>query len=113
MEENEMVFSRMSFWQFKEGKRPEAFNLLDTFLNSLIVKEGGFRGYISILSYTDSNLATIITLWEDEAALVKSGEGTLLQAISSVHEFLTEEPRIEIGHVFSMELYQRESAKNA
>jgi quinol monooxygenase YgiN len=106
-----MVFSRMSFWQFKEGKRPDAFNRLDTSLNSLASKEQGFRGYISILSYTDANLATIVTLWEDEAALVKSGEGTLRQAISNVREFLTEEPRIERGHVFSMELYQRESAK--
>jgi hypothetical protein len=52
-----------------------------------------------------------MTLWEDEAALVRSGEGTLLQAISNVREFLKEEPRIERGRVFSMELYQRESAK--
>jgi hypothetical protein len=106
-----MVFARLSFWQFKEGKRPDAFNRLDTFLNSLVTKEQGFRGYFSILSYTDSSLATIITLWEDEAALVKSGEGTLFQAISNVREFLKEDPRIERGHVFSMELYQRESAK--
>jgi hypothetical protein len=102
-----MVFARISFWQFKEGKRPDAFNRLDKFLNSLASKEQGFRGYLSILSYADANLATI-TLWEDEAALVKSGEGTLLQAISNVREFLKEEPRIERGHVFSMELYQRE-----
>lgn len=108
-----MVFARMSFWHFKEGKRPEAFNRLDMFLNSLNTKEQGFRGYLSILSYTDSNMATIMTLWEDEAALVKSGEGTLLQAISNVREFLKEEPRIERGHVFSMELYQRENNKVA
>jgi quinol monooxygenase YgiN len=108
-----LVFARISFWQFKEGKRPDAFNRLDTFLNSLASKEQGFRGYISILSYTDANLATIMTLWEDEAALIKSGEGVLLQAISNVREFLKDEPRIERGHVFSMELYQRESAKRA
>lgn len=106
-----MVFARISFWQFKEGKRPEAFHRLDTFLNSLAAKEQGFRGYISILSYNDSNLATIMTLWEDEAALIKSGEGVLLQVISNVREFLKEEPRIERGHVFSIQLYQRESEK--
>lgn len=103
-----MVLARITFWQFKDGKRPEAFNQLDTFLNSLAKQAEGFRGYMSILSYDDSNSATIITLWEDEVALNKSGMGIFTHAINEVRQFLRQEPKIEKGRVFSTELFLRD-----
>lgn len=101
-----MVLARISSWQFREGKRPEAFVKLDSFLNSLATKTEGSKGYISILSYDDPNRATIMTLWNDEVALTKSAEGVLAQAIKEVHVFLAEEPKLVRGRVYSSELKQ-------
>jgi quinol monooxygenase YgiN len=103
-----LVLARVSFWEFKEGKRPEAFYKLDTILNTLAKKTEGFRGYMSLLSYENPNSATILTLWQDEVALQKSKEGIFAQAVNEVRDYLKEEPRIENCRVFSTELFQRQ-----
>ncbi len=104
---NCLVLARISFWSFKEGRRPLAFAELDSILNSLTREAEGFRGYMSMLSYEDPNSATILTLWDDEVALKKSEEGVFTQATKTVIDHLKEKPRIENCRVFSTEMFQR------
>jgi heme-degrading monooxygenase HmoA len=104
---NIVVLARISFWQFKEGKRPVAFAELDSILNSLAKEEEGFRGYMSLLSYEDANSATILTLWDDEVALKKSEIGIFTQATNKVLDYLKEKPKIENCRVYSTQLFQR------
>ena len=67
-----LVLARVSFWNFKTGKREEAFSELDRILNTLAQDVEGFRGYMSLLSFEDPNAVTILTLWQDEDALKES-----------------------------------------
>ena len=102
-----MVLARMSFWYFKRGKREEGFAELDKILNTLAQVAEGFRGYMSLLSFEDSNAVTILTLWQDEEALRKSEREIYAAAIKKVHDSLDNEPRIENYRVYSTELFQR------
>jgi heme-degrading monooxygenase HmoA len=102
-----MVLARMSFRYFKKGKREEGFAELDKILNTLAQNSEGFRGYMSLLSYEDPNVVTILTLWQDEAALKKSEQGVFASAAKKVEESLEKAPRIENYRVFSTELFQR------
>ena len=67
-----MVLARMSFWNFKKGKREEGFAELDKILNTLAQDAVGFRGYMSLLSYEDPNALTVLTLWQDEEVMKMS-----------------------------------------
>ena len=102
-----MVLARMSFWYFKKGKREEGFSELDRILNTLAQEAMGFRGYMSLLSYEDSNAVTILTLWQDEDALKKSEQDVFVRATQKVQDSLEKPPRIENYRVFSTELFQR------
>lgn len=102
-----MVLARMSLWHFKMGKREEAFLELDRILNTLAQDAEGFRGYMSLLSHEDPDLATILTLWQDEEALKKSEKEVFARAIKKVQDSLESSPRIENYRVFSTELFQR------
>ena len=101
-----MVLARMSFWDFKKGKREEGFSELDRILNSLAQDAEGFRGYMSLLSYEDPNALTVLTLWQDEDAMKKSEKGVFAQAIKKVQDSLESSPRIENYRVFSTQLIQ-------
>ena len=102
-----MVLARMSFWDFKKGKREEGFSELDRILNTLAQSAEGFRGYMSLLSHEDPNAVTILTLWQDEEALKKSEREVFAGAIKKVQDTLENSPRIENYRVFSTELFHR------
>ena len=102
-----MVLARMSFWNFKAGKREEGFAELDKLLNTLAQDAPGFRGYMSLLSHEDPNAVTILTLWQDEEAMKMSEKGVFTQAIQKVQNQIEKPPRIENYRVFSTELFQR------
>lgn len=102
-----MVLARMSFWNFKAGKREEGFAELDKILNTLAQDAEGFRGYMSLLSFEDPNVVTILTLWQDEDALKKSEADVFVRATKKVEDSLEKPPRIDNYRVFSTELFQR------
>ena len=102
-----MVLARMSFWYFKAGKREEGFAELDKILNTLTQDSKGFRGYMSLLSHENSNLVTILTLWQDEEDLKKSEFDVFARATQKVQEQLEKPPRIDNYRVYSTELFQR------
>jgi len=102
-----MVFARMSTWHFKKGKRENAFLDIDKILNTETRHVEGFRGYMSLLSREDPNIATILTLWQDEETLKKTEMGTIQKAIRNVKDSLESPPRIDNFRVFSTELFQQ------
>ncbi len=101
-----MVLARVSFWHFKPGKREEGFAELDRILKTLSQVAEGHRGYVSLLSYEDPNALTVLTLWQDLEAMLKSEKGEFTQAINKVRDLLEGPPKIENYRVFSTELFQ-------
>ncbi len=97
----------MSTWYFRKGKREEGFAELDRILNASTRHTAGFRGYISLLSHDDSNMATILTLWQDEESLRASEKGVFAVAITKVQDSIKDNPKLENFRVFSTELFQR------
>ena len=96
-----LVLVRMSLWHFKKGKREEAFLQLDHILNTATRNSNGFRGYISLLSYEDPNLVTILTLWQDEESLKASEKAVFAQAKEKVKDSLKGFAKIENYQIFS------------
>lgn len=60
-----------------------------------------------MLSYDDSSVATILTLWQDKESLEASEKGVFTNAINKVQDSLEKRPRIENFRVFSTDLFQR------
>jgi heme-degrading monooxygenase HmoA len=97
----------MSIWHFKEGKSEKGFEELDLVLNTLAHQTEGFRGAISLLSDDDPNSATILTLWLDKEALVRSEKDVFSKAVQRVQDSIDSPPQVKNYHVFSTELFQR------
>jgi len=96
----------MSIWNFKKGKREEAFAELDLILNSLSQKAPGFRGYMSLLSKDNPNVATILTLWQDVESLEASEKGVFAEAKAKVKNYIDKATCLENYRVFSTQLFQ-------
>ena len=91
----------MSLWHFKKGKRETAFVELDHVLNTSVRKSVGFRGYISLPSHDNPNLAKILTMWQDEKSREASEKPLFDEAINKVKNYLEGSPKIENYKIFS------------
>ncbi len=100
-----MVLARMSKWNFKKGKRKEAFLELDHLLNTMVHQYKGFRGSMSLLS-ADLDSATILTLWADAESLESSEKEVFAKAIERVQDMLEGPPKMDKFMVFRTELFQ-------
>jgi quinol monooxygenase YgiN len=89
-----MVVARLAKFYFKNGKREEGFEELDLILNKEARKAKGFRGYISLFSCDQDNVAVILTAWEDDESYLSSKE-ILSSAIDKVMPLLERQPDIE------------------
>jgi quinol monooxygenase YgiN len=98
----------MTIWNFKNGQREKAFLELDRILNSLTRNSEGFRGYMSMLSTQEPNIATVLTLWQDEETLMKSEAEVFANAVKMVQDSLENSPRVENYKIYSTELFQRQ-----
>ncbi len=97
----------MSTWHFKPGTRKIAFEEMDRILNTETRQVAGFRGYMSLLSHDDPDVAVVLTLWQDEETLKKTETGTIQKAIQNVQDSLLSPPKIENFRAYSTELLQR------
>lgn len=101
-----MVIARFSKWAFKEGKRDELFQQLDSTFGNIARKAKGFRGVLSMLDKEDPNVGIVITLWTDEDSLKKSQLSVLQPAIQDVLANLKEPVSAKTYRVFTAELTQ-------
>ena len=89
-----MVVARLTKFCFKEGKREEGFEELDLGLNKEARNARGFRGYVSMFSCDQDNVAVILTMWEDDESFVASKEIFAL-AVEKVTHLLEKQPEPE------------------
>ena len=101
-----MVVARLSKWLFKEGKRKEIFQELDSTFGDIARQTKGYRGVLSLMDIQDPNRGIVITLWTDEDASKASEGGVFKEAIQKVIDYLQEPPVVEKYRVFTAELRQ-------
>ena len=103
--DSNLVLIRKVTFQFKKGKREEAFAELDLILKKEARTAKSFKGYISMLSKDSENEAVILTLWEDELSFTTSETIILAPAIRSIFNSLEKEPNVEYFKLYSTEMY--------
>jgi quinol monooxygenase YgiN len=89
-----MVVARLAKFFFNTGKREEGFTELDLILNKLVRSAKGYRGYVSMFSCDDDDIAIIITMWEDNESFLESQE-LFLSTMNKVIPFFKKQPEIE------------------
>ncbi len=89
-----MVVARLAKFYFKTGKREEGFSELDLILNKLVRSAKGYRGYVSLFSCDQDEVATILTIWEDEESFLGSEE-LFSSTIDKVTPFFEKQPEAE------------------
>jgi heme-degrading monooxygenase HmoA len=90
-----MVVARIVKYYFKEGKREDGFTEVDLAVNKKARNSKGFRGYISLFSYDEENVATIITMWQD-AESFQASEEVFTSDVERFMPFLEKKP--EVGY---------------
>lgn len=89
-----MVAARMAKFFFKSGKREEGFAELDLILNKLVRSVKGYRGYVSMFSCDDDDVAIIMTMWEDNESFLESQE-LFASTMEKVASFFEKKPEVE------------------
>lgn len=89
-----MVVARLSKFYFKNEKREEGFSELDLILNKETRNVKGFRGYVSMFSCDQTNLATFLTVWEDDESFLASQE-VFSSAVEKVMPLVERQPEVE------------------
>jgi heme-degrading monooxygenase HmoA len=98
-----MVVARLVKYYFKEGKREDGFTEVDLAVNKRARNSKGFRGYISLFSYDEENVATILTMWQDVESLQASEEVFSLD-VEKFMRFLEKKPEVGYHRVDSISL---------
>jgi heme-degrading monooxygenase HmoA len=98
-----MVVARLVKYYFKEGKREDGFMEVDLAVNKRARNSKGFRGYISLFSYDEENVATILTMWQDVESLQASEEVFSLD-VEKFMRFLEKKPEVGYHRVDSISL---------
>ena len=96
-----MVVARTVKYYFKEGNREEGFEKVDLAVNKKARNAKGFRGYISLFSYDEKNVATIITLWQD-AESFQTSEEVFTSDVEEFMPFLEKKPEVGYHRVDSV-----------
>ncbi len=91
---SKLVVARIAKFFFKSEKREEGFAALDLILNKVVKSARGYRGYVSMFSCDDDNVATIMTMWEDDESFLESQE-IFSSTIEKVAPFFEKQPEVE------------------
>ena len=98
-----MVVARTVKYYFKEGKREDGFTEVELAVNKKARSAKGFRGYVSLFSYDEDNVATIITMWQDAESFQASKE-VFTSDIEKFMPFLEKKPEVGYHRVDSITL---------
>ena len=100
-----LVIARIAKFFFKSGQREEGFAELDLILNKLVKSAKGYRGYVSMFSCDEDDVATIMTLWEDNESFLKSQE-LFSSTIEKVAPFFEKQPEVEHQRIDTVDFNQ-------
>jgi heme-degrading monooxygenase HmoA len=89
---------------FKKGKCEEGFAELDLVLNTQARQSKGFRGFVSMLSRNEKDMAAVLTFWENEESLLASERAVYNKVVDKIYHLLEKQPEVEHYRVFSTEL---------
>ena len=98
-----VVVARVVKYYFKQGMRANGFTEIDLAVNKRARVARGFRGYISLFSYDEDNVATIITLWQD-AESYQDSEAVFNSDVEKFMVFLEKKPEVGYHRVDSVAL---------
>jgi heme-degrading monooxygenase HmoA len=98
-----MIVARTVKYYFKEGNREDGFTKVDLAVNKKARSAKGFRGYISLFSFDEDNVATIITLWQDIESFLASEE-VFTSDVEEFMPFLEKKPEVGYHRVDSIAL---------
>jgi quinol monooxygenase YgiN len=93
-----LVVARLVKFFFKTGKREEGFSELDLILNKLVRSAKGYRGYVSMFSCDDDDVAIIMTMWEDNESYLEAQE-LFSTTMSKVASFFEKQPEVEHNRI--------------
>ena len=96
-----MVVARTVKYYFKEGMRDDGFTQVDLAVNKKARNVTGFRGYISLFSYDEVNVASILTLWQD-AESFSASEEIFASDVKRFMPFLEKKPEVGYHRVDSV-----------
>jgi heme-degrading monooxygenase HmoA len=77
--------------------------MLDENISELFRKVKGFHGLVTLLSREDSDIETILTMWENEESL-KASETIFKDKALKLEPFIIGTPDVKNYRVFSAEL---------
>jgi len=89
-----MVVARLAKFFFKTGKREEGFTELDLILNKLVRSAKGYRGYVSMFSCDQDDVAIILTMWESNESFLESQQ-LFSSTMNKVTPFFERQPEVE------------------
>jgi quinol monooxygenase YgiN len=98
-----LVVARLAKFFFKTGKREEGFAELDLILNKLVRSAKGYRGYVSMFSCDDENVAIIMTMWENNESYLETQE-LFSTTMSKVAPFFEKQPEVEHHRIDTVNL---------
>ncbi|MDW5562345.1 MAG: antibiotic biosynthesis monooxygenase family protein [Methanomassiliicoccus sp.] len=88
-----MTVARIVWWKLKPGTRDEAASRIDGHLDQ-IKNQDGYRGFMSFLSASNPDRMTVVSVWEDEQAMVRAEKDIYPQVVDSLSDLLAEEPQV-------------------
>jgi quinol monooxygenase YgiN len=98
-----LVVARIAKFFFKSGKREEGFAELDLILNKLVRSAKGYRGYVSMFSCDDDDVAIIMTMWEDNDSFLESKE-IFSSTMEKILPFFEKQPEVEHHRIDTVNL---------
>jgi len=100
---NYVVVARLAKFFFKPGEREEGFDNLDLVLNKEVRNLKGYRGYVSMFSCDQDNVAVILTMWEDDESFGGSQE-LFSSTMEKVKVSFEREPEVEHYRIDTVDL---------
>jgi heme-degrading monooxygenase HmoA len=98
-----MAVARIVWWKLKPGTRDEATGRIDGYMGE-IKNQNGYQGFISLLSMSNPDRITVITIWENEQAMAAAEKDLYPKVVDSLSTLLAEAPQVAHQNVHSVDI---------
>jgi quinol monooxygenase YgiN len=102
---SDMVVARLAKFFFKSGEREAGFAELDLVLNKRVRSAKGYRGYVSMFSCEQDEVAIIMTMWQDNESFLSSQE-LFSSTMEKAKRFFEKDPEVEYYRIDTINLIQ-------
>ena len=100
-----MVVARLAKFFFKSGEREKGFAELDLVLNKQVQRAKGYRGYVSMFSCEQDEVAIILTMWRDYESFLDSQE-LFASTMEKAKRFFEKDPEVEYYRIDTVNVIQ-------